>query len=403
MTLKELHFFAKSISKTNNKFLNFANIVALVSIVVGVIALLISLSILNGFDNELRNTARKFTADICAININGTDLIDIKEKINVLNQVEEITKVIPVIRTEAIASVSNYTEGVAIQSIPADVKNFSLKDKIVAGDLIFSNSNEIVIGQTLANKLNKKIGDKILIYAIKDKEHINFSSATYNNFTIKSIYNTGMHQYDNTLIFMPFEDIKTFLEKMDNTATNIEISINDLNKVDEICKKVDEILGYPIFSISYYDINRSIFAWIELQKKPIPIVLTIISIVAAMNIITMLIITIVEKANTIGILRTLGLTKKNIIKLFVFISMKVAIAGILIGTTLSVTFVLLQKYFSVIKLDAKIYFVEKLPIEITGEYIIIVCFMALLFAFIASLLPSFIAVRISPIKAIRFK
>jgi lipoprotein-releasing system permease protein len=403
MTFKELHFFAKSISKTNNRFLNFANIVALLSIVVGIIALLISLSILNGFDNELRNTARKFTADICVQNINGTELTNIEEKIDTLNQIKEITNIIPVIQTEAIVSTSKYTDGIVLQSIPTNIDNFSLKGKIISGNLNFTNSNEIVIGQGLANKLNKNVGDKILIYAIKDKEHISFSSATYSNFKIKSIYNTGMQQYDNSVAFIPFNDIKAFLEKFDNTATYLEVSLNNIDKVDAICKQIDEVLGYPIFSISYYDINHSIFTWIEFQKKPIPIVLTIISIVASMNIITMLIITIVEKSNTIGILRTLGLTKKTITKLFVFLSMRVAAIGILIGVILSIAFVLIQNYFSVIKLDSKIYFVDLLPVEITWQYIIIVCFLTLLFSFIASIIPSLIAVRISPIKAIRFK
>ena len=402
MTFKELKFFAKSISKTNNRFLNFANIVVLLSVVVGIIALLISLSILNGFDNELRNIARKFTSDICVQSINGNDLIYVENKINALNQIKEITNITPVIQTAAMVSVAKYTDGIVLQSI-IDANKFSLKDKIIAGDLNFSDSNEIVIGQPLASKLNVKVGDKILIYAIKNKEHITFSSATFANFKVKAIYNTGMLQYDNSAVFIPFNTLQIFLEKPANTATYLEVAINNLDKVDVICGRINEILEYPIFPISYYDINSSIFAWIELQKEPIPLVLAIISIVAAMNIITMLIITIVEKSNTIGILRTLGLTKKTIIKLFMFLSMLVAIIGALIGITLSVGFVLIQTHFAPIKLDSSLYFIDLLPIRMEWNYIVIVCFLALLFSFIASLVPSLLAVRISPIKAIRFK
>ncbi len=403
MTFKELNFFVKSISKTNNRFLNFANVVALLSVVVGIIALLVSLSILNGFDNELRNTARKFTSDICVQTINGSDLIDVNEKINALKQIKEIVNITPVIQTEAIVSVGKYIDGISMQSIPTNIENFSLKDKIIDGNLDFSSGNEIIIGQHLAKKLNVKLNDKILIYAVKDKEHISFSSATYNNFVVKGFYNTGMYQYDNSVVFVPFETIQSFLEKPDNSATYLEASLQNINKVDVVCRQIDTLLGYPIFAISYYDINRSIFAWIELQKQPIPLVLAIISIVAAMNIITMLIITIVEKSNTIGILRTLGLTRQSIIKLFVYLSMRVAFIGALIGIVLSVGFVFIQNYFSVIKLDSKIYFVDVLPVEITWQYVVVVYLLALLFSFIASLVPSLIAVRISPIKAIRFK
>jgi lipoprotein-releasing system permease protein len=403
MTFNELKFFAKSISTTDNRFLNFASIVALLSIVVGIIALLISLSVLNGFDNELRNTARKFTSDICVQSINRSELIDVDKKVNTLKQIDEIVNIEPVIQTEAIVSTAKYTNGIVLQSIPYNIKNFSLKDKIISGNFSFANEKGIIIGQSLANKLNVKINDKILIYAIKDKEHISFSSVAYSNFTIKAIYQTGMEQYDNSVIFVPYSNLQLFLEKSVNTATYLEVSLNNLDNVDIICKQIDEMLGYPNFSVSYYDINRSIFAWIELQKEPIPLVLAIISIVAAMNIITMLIITIVEKSSTIGIFRTLGLTKLNIIKLFVYLSMRVVVIGTAIGTALSVIFVMFQKYFSVIKLDSKIYFVDFLPIDITWQYIVIVGLLTLLFSFIASLLPCLIAVRISPIKVIRFK
>lgn len=403
MTLNELNFFVKSISKTNNQFLNFANIVALLSVIVGIIALLISLSVLNGFDNELRNIARNFTSDIRIQTINNSDLAEINEKIIALNQIKDISNITPVIQTEAIVSVGNYIEGISLQSIPNNIENFLLKDKIIEGGLNFTNANEIIIGHYLAKKLNVKINDKILIYAVKDKERVTFSSATYNNFIVKGFYNTGMYQYDNSVVFIPNKTLQTFLEKPDNSATYLEVSLQNIDNIDAICKQIDIILGYPVFSIPYYDINYAIFAWIELQKKPIPLVLAIISIVASMNIITMLIITIIEKSNTIGILRTLGLTRQTIIKLFVYLSMRLAFIGALIGIFLSVGFVFIQNRFSIIKLDSKIYFVDLLPVEITWQYIVIVCFIALLFSFIASLVPSLIATRITPIKTIRFK
>jgi lipoprotein-releasing system permease protein len=254
---------AKKLTRSDNYFINFANIVALASIAIGNIALIISLSILNGFDSELRNTARKFTADICVQTFNGSELTDINNKIQIINKLDGINNITPVIQTEAIISTKHFTEGVVLRSVsflPNQAKH-PIKNNIIEGDFnLNQNEKEIIISKTLAKKLNVKIGDKILIYAMTDKQHISFSAATYNNFTIKAIYNTGMQQYDNSVIFMPFNTIADFLEFENNTATHLEVNINSLDDASYIANQIDDVLGFPVFSATYYEINRSIFA-----------------------------------------------------------------------------------------------------------------------------------------------
>lgn len=405
MKIREIYILAKNLTKSDNRFLNLANIIALLSVVIGNIALLLSLSILNGFDEKLRETAIQFTSDISVQTLNGSemeDAADIKRKILT---VKSVTQAVPTLQTEGIVTSPQYTEGISIQSINPnnDIKNF--KKNIVKGSFRFSSDTvkEIFIGQPLAQKLNVKIGDKLMIYALKNQDHISFSSATYSQFKIKAIYNTGMGQYDNSVVFCPYQTLANFLDRSSNSATNFEVYIDNLDKAEEIAKQIDLALGFPYISFTFYTLNRSIFAWIELQKEPIPIVLTIISLVAALNIITMLIITVVEKSHSIGILRALGLESNKIILMFVMLSLRIALIGSIIGITLSLIFAFLQTQFSLISLDSKIYFIDSLPISMKPIFIFSVLGLTFLFSLIASLIPSRIAVKVSPIKAIKFK
>jgi lipoprotein-releasing system permease protein len=212
-----------------------------------------------------------------------------------------------------------------------------------------------------------------------------------------------MSQYDDAVIFFPYITLANFLEKSPTAATYFEVYVDNLEKVSNIGIEIDEQLDYPFISTTYDEINHSIFAWIELQKKPIPIVLAIISIVAAMNIVTSLIIIVVEKTHSIGILRTLGISGKKIIQIFVFLAMRTSILGTLIGIALSLLFALLQNKLALITLDSKIYFVDRLPIDVEPMFILGVFGLTFIFSLLASLIPSLIAVKISPIKAIQFK
>ncbi|MBQ6268802.1 MAG: ABC transporter permease [Bacteroidetes bacterium] len=393
------------VHSNSSNFLNFSQIISFCSVLLGAFALVLSLSILNGFDFELREIAKKFTSDIALHTINGDFIYNIDSINKCILQTEDVKFTTPVIASEGLVSNKNYTGGITIQSL--DLKNpvNNLSNNIISGRLSFSNNNakEIIIGQTLARKLGVKTGDKILLYALKNNENINFSSVAYAQFTINAVYHTGMLQYDETVVFCPMNTLGKLLEMPENTASYFEIYIKDINKVDDIVLKLEDQLGYPFFPISYYDMNQSIFAWIELQKEPIPIVLAIISFVAILNIITTLIITVVEKTRSIGILQTLGLKRNSLVKIFVFQGIRTTILGSVVGCLLALILCILQMSFGIIKLDSTIYFLDSLPIKLEFWYFAVIIGTTTLLALLASFIPARIAVKITPLQAIKFK
>lgn len=393
------------VHSNSSKFLNFSQIISFCSVLLGAFALVLSLAILNGFDYELREIAKKFTSDIALHTINNDYIYNIDSIKKCILQTEDIKFTTPVIASEGLVSTKNYTGGVTIQSFNLNNPANNLSNNIISGEISFSNTTakEIIIGQTLARKLGVKVGDKILLYALKNKENINFSSVAYSQFIIKAIYHTGMLQYDETIVYCPFKTLGNLLEMPENTATYFEVYINNINNVDNVVLKLEDDLGYPFFPISYYDMNQSIFAWIELQKEPIPIVLAIISLVAILNIITTLIITVVEKTRSIGVLQTLGLKRSNLIKIFVFQGIRTTILGSIVGCILALILCILQITFGIIKLDSSIYFLDSLPIKLEFWYFAVIIGTTTLLALFASFIPARIATKITPLQAIKFK
>jgi lipoprotein-releasing system permease protein len=175
-----------------------------------------------------------------------------------------------------------------------------------------------------------------------------------------------------------------------------------LVNIDKIAQNIQDMFGYPYYVRTIFQIHQNIFTWLELQKKPIPIILGLIIFVAVFNVISTLLMIVLERTGAIGILRSLGANKKLIVKIFLFHGLYLSLIGIAIGTLVSLVFSLLQINYGIISLPGSVYFVTKVPIAINLENYLIVTLVTLVISFLASLLPSFAASRINPITAIKF-
>ena len=212
-----------------------------------------------------------------------------------------------------------------------------------------------------------------------------------------------MAQYDELIVYTDLKTSQDLFGYKSTKVTAIEIMLDDVTKANPVSLAIEDELGYPFYALSVYDLHRSIFAWIELQKEPIPIVLGLISIVAVLNIITTLLIIVVEKTYSIGILRTLGLTTKGILKIFVFRGLKLGLSGSLTGAALGFILVLLQKEFGIIRLKGEIYFLNSAPVDISLWHYEVVIGVSIVLTLLSTLIPSYIASKIRPLRAIRFK
>lgn len=407
MNIKNLFYISRKLAgqAKHGKFLNFVRIVAVCGVMLGTLALIISMSVLSGFETSLKEQAVKFTSHI------RVDTYKQKTIPNYLNTIvkiksnfPEVKSAAPFIEREALISSKKNIDGIIIKSINAKFDITGISQKITLGKLPEVNSNQIMIGERLADKLSVTINDSVIIYYMKPGESYNSSSfPEVKKFQICGKFRSGMAQYDNSMIFADFNTMQNLLHFTTEQAAGIDIMLNSIAKLNKISKQMEDFLDYPYMCSNVLELHSSVFAWIELQKEPIPLVLGLIGIVAVMNIITILLISIVEKTHTIGILRTLGMPNKSILGLFIFQGTTIGSIGTFLGAAIAYLFSILQQNYQIIKLDGDIYFLDALPINIDINNYLIVMGLSLGLSFLVTFVPSLIALKVKPIKAINFR
>ncbi len=295
-------------------------------------------------------------------------------------------------------------EGVVIKGVPSNYNFEKIRQNITSGEFEFSSSEagEVSIGKRLAKRLNVGIGDTVIVYAVREAPDGSFAYPDVEKLKVKSIYETGLAMYDDVVIFIAIATAARMMQIPEGMVTNYEVTLDSPDQIQIIAKHIEELLEYPYFTSTVYDLHSPVFAWIELQKAPIPIVLGLISIVAVMSIITILLITVVEKTRSIGILRSLGISRRSLLLIFVFQGVSIGAVGTVIGCTIAFIFGIIQQNYGLITLPGDVYFLDTLPVEFRFWHYAVVMGVSLLMSFVSTLIPSYIATRINPIKAIRF-
>ena len=220
-------------------------------------------------------------------------------------------------------------------------------------------------------------------------------------FDVIGIYESGMAEYDDLNAYINFDVATSFFE-LDDEVTGYNINLHNTAQIDSVKKVLSDILNYPFYVRSYRDINRHIFTWLELQQKPIPIVLGLIIIVAVFNIVGAVLMLVIQKTSAIGILRSLGANNKQILQIFLVQGIVLSALGIILGNILAFSLSTIQNEFGIISLPEHIYYLSKVPISIDFFIYLLVSALGFILSFLVSIIPSYVASKIQPITAIKF-
>ncbi len=392
-------------SRKESGFLNIISKIAIVGIAIGVATLIIALSVLSGFEKTIQEKITDFDSHIKITSFSGTvnNYNQITEKIeNLLG--EHKRNIVPFASKLAIVSSKKRQEGISVIGIPEEGQIERLKKNIVSGefDLGNKNSNYIIIGKVLANKLMLKVGDKVTLFALKDDQIPSPQNLpNIDKFTVTGIFESGMAEYDDLYAYTNLTDAQN-LFSIGQSINGYDIQLTSIEKIDSLTSLLRKNLSYPLFARSLFESHRNIFTWIELQQKPIPIILGLIIIVAVFNIIGTLLILVLEKTNAIGTLKSLGADRKQILKIFLIQGILIGFIGIILGNLLAIILMQIQIQFDVITVPSSVYFVTKVPFDLSPVTFLFVSSIALLLSLGASIIPSFIAAKVTPIKSLRF-
>ena len=400
-------FIAKKyvFSKKDSKFINFISVISIVGIALGVATLIIALSVLNGFEKTLTDKVVNFDSHIKITSFQNI-LPAYKTTLPKLNKYlkDFDPTIVPFASNLAIVGKGRIKEGLNIIGISKNSPKPPFIRDIVKGGFVLSdsNSNLIVIGKNLADKLFLNVGDNVTVFALNNDQ---LPSATnppnIEIFQVSGIFESGMAEYDDTYAYIELETAQKLFGIGDN-ITGYNIRLGNISKLDSLARFLSKKLRYPSFVRTVYQLHNNIFTWIDLQKKPIPIILGLIIIVAVFNIIGTLLMVVLEKTNSIGVLKSLGAKRKQIVSIFIIQGITLAVTGIILGIALATVLMEIQLKLNVIKIPSSVYFMSKVPILISSNVYLLVSIITFFLCILASVIPSFIASRIRPIESMRF-
>jgi len=394
-----------TLSKKNSRFITLISSISVIGISLGVATLIIALSILEGFEETIRKKIIDFDSHI-QISSYQTLLpnyrrimLNIHEMLNPF--VEDIN---PYASNLAIISSKFVQEGVNVKGILPENKSLKIKENIISGEYsIVSDENPaIIIGKKLADKIFVNVGDEVTIFALNNNQIPSPDNLpNIQKFIVTGIFESGMAEYDDLNAYTSIQTAQTLFNFGDN-ITGYDIKLNNISKIDSLTSLLSKNLRYPHSVRSIFQKHRNIFTWIELQKKPIPIVLGLIILVAVFNIIGSLLMIVLEKTNAIGVLKSLGALNSHISRIFVYQGFFLAVIGIFFGNLLAYVLMSLQLKYNIISLPSSVYFTSTVPIILTAKIFIGVSIITLLLCLTASFVPSYIASRVKPISSLRF-
>ena len=395
--------------KKKEGFLKVISIFSFTGIALGVAILIIVMSVMNGFRTELINKILGFNPHIIVKpyqkKIEETDI----NKLDLFK--EKIEKTALTFSGQGILINRENTVGILVRSyLNNDLSKIKLINKgIIDGSLQKFKKNTISMGKDLAISLNLVVGEQITLMSTSNLQTPFGNLPLQEKFTISSIFSTGLAEFDQNVVFMPFENANSLFE-LQNEDIDLEIFLNKPDEVEIIKKKIQNLFS-DYYVYSWADLNKSFFAALKVERNVMFIILTLIVIVAAFNIISGLTILVKNKTKEIAILRTLGVSRASITKIFFLTGFTIGFLATITGVVIGILFsyyienirVLITTIFNIRLFPEEIYFLSQMPSEINFSYILIISFFSLLITFLATIFPSLSAAKLDPVEALKYE
>jgi lipoprotein-releasing system permease protein len=403
-------FIAKRLSLGDKKsFSRFIIRIAIIAIALSVAVMLVSTSMVSGFSIEIKKRIFGFWGEIHITNFENNESFEVaplhKEEVMLekLRQSEEVSNVAPFIVKAGILKTKTEIEGIALKGVDTDYDWKTIKTFLKEGNLPdFTNeeaSKEILISQSTSKKLKLKTGDQVIAYFIRS----NLATPVGRKLKVCGIYHTGLEEYDKQYALVDIQLLRQLNQWKDGDIAGYEVRLKDMNKMDAFKDSIYfKYIGQRINAQTMKEINRNIFEWLDLQKINEYLILGFMVLVAILNMVTALIILILDRTNMIGILKSLGANNSSISRLFIYNAAYIILHGLLWGNIIGLGICLLQHFTGFIQLNEENYYLSEAPVYFNLWSILLINLGTLLICSLVLLLPVRLISRISPMKAIRF-
>ena len=405
-------------AKRKQTFISIITVISIVGVALGVMALIVVLAVMSGFEKTLKEKILGTQAHLVVLKASQEGMDRYDEVAKDVQKVKGVVSAAPFILNQVMLSSESNVSGVVIKGIDPDrvgrvtelahnMKAGRLQDLKGVGE---SDLSGIILGAELSKHLGVSLNDAIQVISPLGTMTPMGMMPKMKRFRVVGIFYSGMYEYDNTMAYLSLESAQKFFG-MGARVTGIEIKTNDIYKVKDIANDIRKKLGFPFWTKDWMEMNRNLFSALKLEKIIMFIILVLIVLVAALNIISTLIMVVMEKSKDIAILKSMGTPSKGILRIFIIEGGVIGVVGTALGTIsgLGLAFNLdkvvqfLENLFGFKALSPEIYYIEKFPSQVNPLDVGLIIATAIGISLLATLYPSWRASRLDPAEALRYE
>ena len=418
--------FFSNVGSEQRRASHLTTTIATTGVAIGLIVMLLSVGIILGFKQEITKKVEGFGSHIEILDVSSLAAPDAypvhadAQLINSLKRIPEVRGVAPIAQKMGILKTKNDYMGITLKGIPADYDTTFLANSLVEGRLpkrsaaegavatpedgvTSSASNEILLSRRQADELNLKVGDRVFAYFFEE-------TIKMRRFKVCGIYQSNMAIFDKTFVITDLNTVRKLNHWEGDEATVIEVRLKGMDAIDQtlpqverLCSQLNDEVSHARKAFSIVDHYASIFSWLQLLDFNMMVILVLMLCVSGFTMVSGLFILILERTQTIGVLKAMGATNTKIRNVFLHFAGFIIVRGLLIGDVVAIGLLLIQQKYGLIHLDPANYYVETVPVEINLWAIVLVNVGTLVLTTLALVLPSYMVSRIQPSKAIKFE
>ena len=397
-------------AKRKQAFISLITILSTAGIAVGVMALIVVIAVMSGFESDLKSRILGGQSHIVLMR-HGGPFTEYRKILKDVEKIDGVKSATPVIYTQVMLRAASRVSGAVLRGIDPESAGRVIKtlDKVSLhnpkagmGESTDNDVPGIVLGKELANNLGVSKGDTIYLISPRGMISPIGHLPAMKRFRVSGFFESGMYDYDGSFAYINIEQAQKIL-RMGNSVTGIEIRVDNMYNAREIAQKIVSSLGFPFWARDWMQMNQNLFTALKLEKTVMFIILTLIVLVAAFNIASTLIMMVMEKTRDIAILKAMGATDKSIKKIFVFKGMVIGTVGTILGVIFGFVLCTILKHYKIAELTGDIYyFTTKLPVRLEFFDVVIIVSAALVICFFTTIYPARQASRLDPVEAIRY-
>jgi len=395
-------------AKRKQGFISIITGISILGIMIGVMALIVVLAVMNGFREDLMKKILGVNSHLLIMSYKGgiedTDGI-VQKTLNV----DGVVSATPFIYSQIMIKSYGNISGAILRGIdPVTAGSvIDIESMLRSGSLgVLTDTRAETKGVILGSELSKQIGavpgDIVTLVSPMGKLTPLGRVANEGTFEVRALFESGMYEYDSAMVYISLANAQEFLSLGDE-VTGIEVKVEDIQKSDKIGEAIQGTLRYPYYTKDWKMMNKSLFSALKLEKVTMFIILTMIVLVGALNIISSLVMMVMEKTRDIAILRTMGASAKNIMSIFIFQGLFVGLVGTVLGLISGSFLCHILARYKFIKLPPDVYYISTLPVRMEWLDIVSIILAAIIISFLATIYPSWQAAKVNPVEALRYE